>query len=360
MYTYSSLPSKLSGRPQLSAAPALHPVDRFNEQYSLLQQARMHQQIHTHNEAMAKQHQTFAMRQKLNPPLSRQPSLANISLSQMHSATQTTSSINCSPIVQQPPTIESVRSAQASPHHRMHVAKPSHLQLQHDQLIRSLQSNFRAQQRNANGGRADGAQSPVHQVLEYKESSISSSSSSPTKLLKSPQTKRQPNALVTFSGWLYKQGSDGLRTWRRRWFVLSDYCLFYYKGPQEERVLGSILLPSYTLSECLPHETKPYRNFSFKLAHRNMRTYYLASENGDYLRKWMRVIRAATHAQNFGEPNPRDPYEIRGRDGMQNEQWIVAGQTYPLQMSQSANNPFLSYDEGKQSLTIFRFYCLIS
>lgn len=29
---------------------------------------------------------------------------------------------------------------------------------------------------------------------------------------------------------LYLQDSSGMRLWKRKWFVLSDYCLFYYKG----------------------------------------------------------------------------------------------------------------------------------
>ena len=42
--------------------------------------------------------------------------------------------------------------------------------------------------------------------------------------------KRSDEAPVTLRGWLYKQGSDGLQLWKKRWFVLSEYCLFYYKG----------------------------------------------------------------------------------------------------------------------------------
>nr|XP_015194943.1 PREDICTED: pleckstrin homology domain-containing family A member 7-like [Lepisosteus oculatus] len=42
--------------------------------------------------------------------------------------------------------------------------------------------------------------------------------------------KRDPNCPVIIRGWLYKQDSSGLKLWKRRWFVLSDYCLFYYRG----------------------------------------------------------------------------------------------------------------------------------
>lgn len=69
--------------------------------------------------------------------------------------------------------------------------------------------------------------------------------------------KRNLNVPVVVRGWLYKQvsrassaasgpesksclskllpppylqDSSGMRLWKRKWFVLSDYCLFYYKG----------------------------------------------------------------------------------------------------------------------------------
>lgn len=50
------------------------------------------------------------------------------------------------------------------------------------------------------------------------------------KQLRSPSARRPPNAPVAFQGWLHKQGSEGLMLWKKRWFVLSEYCLFYYKG----------------------------------------------------------------------------------------------------------------------------------
>lgn len=48
--------------------------------------------------------------------------------------------------------------------------------------------------------------------------------------LRSPSAKRLTHGTVTMQGWLHKQGSEGLKVWRKRWFVLSDYCLYYYKG----------------------------------------------------------------------------------------------------------------------------------
>jgi len=55
--------------------------------------------------------------------------------------------------------------------------------------------------------------------------------------LKSPLIKRPPSASVTLQGWLYKQGSEGLMLWKKRWFVLSEYCLFYYKSKSQLKIL---------------------------------------------------------------------------------------------------------------------------
>lgn len=66
-------------------------------------------------------------------------------------------------------------------------------------------------------------------------------------------------------------------------------------------MLGSILLPSYKVSEVLPSD-RNYRRFAFKCEHKNMRTYALASENGEYMRKWMRVLIAATMMQTLDDP----------------------------------------------------------
>ena len=52
-------------------------------------------------------------------------------------------------------------------------------------------------------------------------------------------------APVTIKGWLYKRGNDGLKLWKKRYFVLSEYCLSYYKGAHDEKASGTILLPSY-------------------------------------------------------------------------------------------------------------------
>ncbi|XP_014825031.1 PREDICTED: pleckstrin homology domain-containing family A member 5-like [Poecilia mexicana] len=47
---------------------------------------------------------------------------------------------------------------------------------------------------------------------------------------RSNSIKRNLNAPVVKRNWLYKQDSTGMKLWKKRWFVLSDMCLFYYRG----------------------------------------------------------------------------------------------------------------------------------
>ncbi|XP_043481771.1 uncharacterized protein LOC122510889 isoform X5 [Leptopilina heterotoma] len=119
--------------------------------------------------------------------------------------------------------------------------------------------------------------------------------------LRSPAAKRPLSAPVALQGWLYKQGSEGLMLWKKRWFVLSEYCLFYYKGPEEEKLLGSILLPSYRVTVCRP-EDKVNKKFAFKAEHANMRTYHFAAETRESMNQW---VNALTLASLLQDPNPR-------------------------------------------------------
>ncbi|CAH2278575.1 pleckstrin homology domain-containing family A member 5-like [Pelobates cultripes] len=47
---------------------------------------------------------------------------------------------------------------------------------------------------------------------------------------RSNSIKRNPNAPIAMRNWLYKKANSGMKLWKKRWFVLSDLCLFYYRG----------------------------------------------------------------------------------------------------------------------------------
>ncbi|XP_049738537.1 pleckstrin homology domain-containing family A member 5 isoform X9 [Elephas maximus indicus] len=113
---------------------------------------------------------------------------------------------------------------------------------------------------------------------------------------RSNSIKRNPNAPVVRRGWLYKQDSTGMKLWKKRWFVLSDLCLFYYRDEKEEGILGSILLPSFQIA-MLTTEDHINRKYAFKAAHPNMRTYYFCTDTGKEMELWMKAMLDAALVQ---------------------------------------------------------------
>ncbi|XP_034382117.1 pleckstrin homology domain-containing family A member 5-like isoform X1 [Cyclopterus lumpus] len=106
---------------------------------------------------------------------------------------------------------------------------------------------------------------------------------------RSNSIKRNPNAPMVRSNWLYKQDSTGMKLWKKRWFVLSDMCLFYYRDDKEDNILGSILLPSFHIS-MLSVDDHISRKYAFKATHPNMRTYYFCTDTAKEMESWMKVM----------------------------------------------------------------------
>uniref|UniRef100_A0A8C2H970 Pleckstrin homology domain containing, family A member 7b n=1 Tax=Cyprinus carpio TaxID=7962 RepID=A0A8C2H970_CYPCA len=142
--------------------------------------------------------------------------------------------------------------------------------------------------------------------------------------------KRNPNVPVVVRGWLYKQDSSGMRLWKRKWFVLSDYCLFYYKDSREETVLGSIPLPSYVISPVGPEDhiklMVPSVSLSLPQAchtgmrsyiynknsligsqaeHCGMRTYFFSADTQEDMNGWIRAMNQAALMQSHVYTLPR-------------------------------------------------------
>ncbi|XP_012927939.1 pleckstrin homology domain-containing family A member 5 isoform X4 [Heterocephalus glaber] len=125
---------------------------------------------------------------------------------------------------------------------------------------------------------------------------------------RSNSIKRNPNAPVVRRGWLYKQDSTGMKLWKKRWFVLADLCLFYYRDEKEEGILGSILLPSFQIA-LLTSEDHINRKYAFKAAHPNMRTYYFCTDTGKEMELWMKAMLDAALVQT--EPVRRITFNFR-------------------------------------------------
>ncbi|XP_063274581.1 pleckstrin homology domain-containing family A member 6 [Prinia subflava] len=113
---------------------------------------------------------------------------------------------------------------------------------------------------------------------------------------RSNSMKRNPNAAVTKSGWLYKQASSGVKQWNKRWFVLVDRCLFYYKDEKEENILGSIPLLSFRVAAVQPSDNIS-RKHTFKAEHAGIRTYFFSAENTEEQEAWIQAMGEAARVQ---------------------------------------------------------------
>ncbi|GAA6070684.1 pleckstrin homology domain-containing family A member 5 isoform X1, partial [Tachysurus ichikawai] len=165
---------------------------------------------------------------------------------------------------------------------------------------------------------------------------------------RSHSIKRNPNAPVVKRSWLYKQDSTGMKMWKKRWFVLSDMCLFYYKDEKEEGILGSILLPSFHIS-LLSVDDHVSKKYAFKATHPNMRTYYFCTDTAKEMESWMKVMTDATLVHT--EPIKRlenikaDPCSPLEMNNMLNH-WVL---TQPEIQNNERNRESVQLEDKKQN-----------
>ncbi|XP_049714277.1 pleckstrin homology domain-containing family A member 6 isoform X1 [Elephas maximus indicus] len=133
---------------------------------------------------------------------------------------------------------------------------------------------------------------------------------------RSHSMKRNPTAPVTKAGWLFKQASSGVKQWNKRWFVLVDRCLFYYKDEKEESTLGSIPLLSFRVAAVQPSDNIS-RKHTFKVTvcwvdeagatsthclspqaeHAGVRTYFFSAESPEEQEAWIQAMGEAARVQ---------------------------------------------------------------
>ncbi|XP_063766163.1 pleckstrin homology domain-containing family A member 6 isoform X3 [Eleginops maclovinus] len=141
---------------------------------------------------------------------------------------------------------------------------------------------------------------------------------------RSNSMRRNPKAEVSKQGWLCKQASSGVKQWNKRWFVLTDRCLFYYKDENEDTVLGSLPLLSFRVRGVEPSDNIT-RKFAFKVrcekeegeegelkdpvvfcmqaGHVGTRTYYFSADSHEEQEQWIRAMSEA--AEVTIEPSQR-------------------------------------------------------
>ncbi|XP_029947998.1 pleckstrin homology domain-containing family A member 6 isoform X3 [Salarias fasciatus] len=149
---------------------------------------------------------------------------------------------------------------------------------------------------------------------------------------RSNSMRRNPKAEVVKQGWLHKQASSGVKQWNRRWFVLADRCLFYYKDEKEDTVLGSLPLLSFRIGGVQAADNIT-RKFAFKAwleeeeeeeeddedlkapvvfcmqaEHAGTRTYYFSADSHEEQGEWIRAMNGAAevHGDRLIQRNNQD------------------------------------------------------
>ncbi|XP_053383535.1 pleckstrin homology domain-containing family A member 7-like isoform X5 [Mercenaria mercenaria] len=131
-------------------------------------------------------------------------------------------------------------------------------------------------------------QSPLTKGSQHRKSGKS-------RNMKAPAASREENSKVILRGWLQKQESGGLKMWKKKWCVLADFGLFFYKDDSEQTCIGSILLPSYKISPCSTHDIN--KKHAFKAEHENMKTFFFAAENQREMEQWVEALKMASLVQ---------------------------------------------------------------
>eukprot|EP00736_Rhodelphis_marinus_P010551 Rmarinus@m.18454 len=124
------------------------------------------------------------------------------------------------------------------------------------------------------------------------QGSPSSSSSTPDKKMSksSLSSQKETSAAIKdpqLEGWLTKQGAV-VKNWKRRWFVLKDKNLYYFKKPSDLEPKGTVNLEDVTIAHAT-HATK--RQHCFGIYHPGRRSYFLQADCQDDMLMWVNAIR---------------------------------------------------------------------
>ncbi|XP_063401636.1 uncharacterized protein LOC134685636 isoform X1 [Mytilus trossulus] len=184
--------------------------------------------------------------------------------------------------------------------------------IDHNTQITTFEHPVTRKPSNHASNKTSSSSSPPRTPTSPTQESNRKVAATPTKVksLKAPPAKREETNMVAMKGWLYRQES-GFKSWKKRWCVLADFGLFFYKDDEEKNQIGSILLPSYKIGQCLPGESS--KKFAFKAEHSNMKTYMFASDNQENMDMWINLLKSAAMLRGpiiEKEPNNNGPQKL--------------------------------------------------
>jgi len=102
-------------------------------------------------------------------------------------------------------------------------------------------------------------------------------------------------------GYLTKQGG-GIKTWKKRYFILKGPCLYYYKSPKDTTITGRVDLESGSIvKEEKDKKTRP-NMFSVQTS---KRIFYISADKPEEMNEWMVSIKGAIDKVKV--PSPSTP-----------------------------------------------------
>ncbi|XP_025920263.1 pleckstrin homology domain-containing family A member 2 isoform X1 [Apteryx rowi] len=139
---------------------------------------------------------------------------------------------------------------------------------------------------NQNGGEgAEGSELAAHPLLRRSQSYIPTSA---TKLPAGPP--------VLKSGYCVKQGNVR-KSWKRRYFVLDEFSISYFKCEQDKEPLRSILLKDVCKThECLVKSGDLLMRDNLFEIITSSRTFYIQADSPEDMHSWIRAITGAVQA----------------------------------------------------------------
>jgi hypothetical protein len=98
---------------------------------------------------------------------------------------------------------------------------------------------------------------------------------------------------VVYSGYLLKRGGHAHWSWKRRYFILKDLSVWYFRSDAPDaEALGLICLPSYWVQPDVDCNVSAGR-FSFALYHNSARSYHFRANSLCDMTAWMNAMTRA-------------------------------------------------------------------
>jgi len=100
-------------------------------------------------------------------------------------------------------------------------------------------------------------------------------------------------------GYMTKQGGS-VKSWNKRYFVLKDKCLYYYKAPKDTVFTGRIDLEGNSVVRAEPDVKKSPNVFSISTPHR---IFFMYPDRTEEVKGWIDSIQRAISSKSSGPPS---------------------------------------------------------